>query len=69
VTCSSSSADANAWEERDWEADLSAQVGLLYPAGDRRWRAGIGYHDGRVPIGEFFQDSERYRSFGLWLDV
>ena len=61
--------DASAWEERDWETDFSAALGLLYPAGDRRWRLGFGYHEGRVPIGEFFQDSETYWSLGLNLDL
>jgi hypothetical protein len=61
--------DAGSWEERDWAVDLSAQLGLFYPAGDRRWRTGIGFHSGRVPIGEFFQDTETYWSLGLYIDL
>lgn len=61
--------DATTWEERDWAVDLSAQLGVFYPAGDRRWRAGIGFHHGRVPLGEFFQDTETWWSLGFDLDL
>lgn len=61
--------DVSATEERDWSVDVSLDVGLLLRSGSRTWRAGLGYYDGRVPLGEFFQDDERYVSFGLWLDV
>jgi hypothetical protein len=36
----------------------TGQVGLAVPAGERRWRVGVGFRDGRVPIGEFFQVEE-----------
>jgi hypothetical protein len=61
--------DLSAWQERDWALDLNAQLGLFYPAGDRRFRAALGYHDGRVPIGEFFQYDERYWSLGVYVDL
>lgn len=55
-------------EEQDWEPDIAVQAGLLVPAGDRRWRVGIGYYTGRVPLGEFFQEEEDHFTFGLWLE-
>jgi hypothetical protein len=61
--------DAEGMEERDWEAELSAQVGLKLPSESRDWRLGVACYDGRVPIGEFFQHEERYLAFGLWLDI
>lgn len=61
--------DLQAFEERDWTIDPTVQVGLTAPAGERRWRVGVGYHDGRVPIGEFFQIDERFVVLGLWLDL
>lgn len=57
-----------AFEEGDWEPDVMIQNGLEVPSGDRLWRLGLAFYDGRVPIGEFFQDRERYLVFGLWLD-
>ena len=56
-------------DEREIEFDVSAQAGLLFRPGTRRWRTGLAYHDGRVPLGEFVFDDERYLTFGLWLDL
>lgn len=62
-------ANLTAWEERDWEVDTTVQAGLRLENEPREWRLGLEYHDGRSWIGEFFQDDERYLSFGLWLDL
>lgn len=64
-------ANVGAFEERDWEPDTSVQVGLLIPteADYRRWRLGLGVHDGRVPIGEFSFQDETWVVLGLWLDL
>lgn len=62
-------ADLNAYEESDWEPDASLQLGLLLPSRGRTWRLGIAWRDGRVPVGEFFQDDESYVALGLWLDL
>jgi hypothetical protein len=62
-------ADLQAFEERDWRLDAALEVGLTVPAGDRRWRVGAGWYDGRLPIGEFFEDDESYLLLGLWLDL
>lgn len=59
--------DLQAMEERDWQPDPSLQVGLLVPAGDRRWRVGLGVHEGTVPLGEFYRVDETYIALGLWL--
>jgi Protein of unknown function (DUF1207) len=60
--------DLGSLEERNWQIDPTLQLGLLVPSGSRRWRVGLGYHDGSVPIGEFYQVDEPYIAFGLWLD-
>lgn len=61
--------DANSYEERNWEVDLSLGAGLLIPAADRRWRIGALLYDGRTPVGEFFQIDQRYAILGVWLDL
>jgi hypothetical protein len=62
--------DLGATEEKDWNLDTSVHVGVSFPSSDnRRWRAGIGWYDGRVPIGEFFQNDESFVVIGLWLDL
>ena len=60
--------DLGSLEERGWRIDPTLQLGLLVPSGNRRWRVGLGYHDGSVPIGEFYQVDEPYIALGLWLD-
>jgi hypothetical protein len=60
--------DLGSFEERSWQIDPTLQIGLLVPAGDRRWRVGLGYHDGTVPLGEFYRMDESYLALGLWLD-
>lgn len=59
--------DLGAFEERDWQVDPTLQLGLLIPAADRRWRAGVEIHDGSVPIGELYRNDETYVALGLWL--
>lgn len=61
--------DSNAWEERDWRPSLAVEAGVTAPAGDRRWRAGLAFYDGQLPLGEFFQVDETYLLAGLWLDL
>ena len=61
--------DLSATEERDWTVDTSLQLGLLARSGTRRWRAGLGFYDGRVPLGEFFQDTESSLAIGLWSEL
>ena len=60
--------DASTFEERSWNVNTNAQVGLVFRAGARHWRLGIEHYDGRSLIGEFFQDDERYTALSLWLD-
>lgn len=64
-------ANVGAFEERDWQPDTSVQVGFLIPteADYRRWRFGLGVHDGRVPLGEFSFQDETWVVLGLWLDL
>ena len=61
--------DLSATEEREWEVDAALQIGVMHCTGLRCWRAGAEYYDGRPPMGEFFRDSERAISLGLWLDL
>lgn len=61
--------DASAYQERDWEPNLTLSLGLLADRGERRWRTGVTLYDGRAPIGEFFRRDETYAILGLWLDL
>ncbi len=62
--------DVGAYEESDWDADVSLQAGVVVPV-DRflqTIRIGTFYRDGRSPIGEFFQRRETWWGLGLWID-
>lgn len=61
--------DIGASEERDWQKDLSVQLGLQVPTATRVWRIGLEAYDGKAQLGEFFQNDERYIGVGLWLDI
>jgi len=61
--------DAQAMEERDWRADLTAQFGIVGHNAHRAWHLGVQYHQGRPTISEFFQSTEKYTSLGLWIDI
>ncbi|OGW19407.1 MAG: hypothetical protein A2X56_03305 [Nitrospirae bacterium GWC2_57_13] len=61
--------DLQSWEERDWRLDSAFQAGLLFRTTSRDWRFGIEHVNGRPPMGEFFRDTERWTSFGLWIDL
>jgi hypothetical protein len=61
--------DVQAWEERDWNLDLAVQGGLAFHAEGRRWRLGLEYYDGRVPLGEFYFEDQRHVSLGLFVDL
>ena len=61
--------DFSGTEERDWRLDTSVQTGLTTTSGGRRWRFGVQYTDGRPPLGEFFQCTEAWFTFGLWIDL
>ncbi|MEM6673476.1 MAG: DUF1207 domain-containing protein [Planctomycetota bacterium] len=63
--------DVSSFEENDWDANVNVQAGFAWP-GDGKgsvWRVGVEYYDGRVNMGEFFQEDERYFGFGAWLDL
>lgn len=61
--------DVSAMEERDWRVDTGVNVGLVTRVGERRWRLGLEYYDGRPAIGEFFQHTEQHVALGAWLDL
>lgn len=61
--------DLQAMEERDWRVDVAVQAGLRLDTRARTWRLGVEVYEGRPPLGEFFQHTERYVSLGAWLDL
>lgn len=63
--------DLGAYEEDDWELNVTAQAGLHapVPALGRSYRVGLEYSAGRSHHGEFFFQRERYVGFGFWLDL
>ncbi|QKT03809.1 DUF1207 domain-containing protein [Ectothiorhodospiraceae bacterium 2226] len=61
--------DLQGMEERDWRVDVALQVGLSIPSGHRLWRVGLELYEGRPPMTEFFEHTERYIALGAWLDI
>jgi hypothetical protein len=61
--------DLGSWQERDWSIDFAGQAGYRVRSGSRTWRFGIEHVRGRPPLGEFFQNTDRYLGVGAWLDV
>lgn len=63
--------DVSAYQEDDWDENLTVQLGVVRPGKGRAatWRVGLEYYDGRAPIAEFFQERERYLAWGLWIDL
>jgi hypothetical protein len=61
--------DCSAYEERDWDINVTLQSGLVLHADGHAWRFGVEYYDGRSWLGEFFQNDESYASLGLWVDL
>ena len=64
-----SALDISAYEEDDWDKNITFQVGFAMPTRDRRWRFGLEYYDGRSQYGEFFQNKDKYASIGIWMDL
>jgi hypothetical protein len=54
-------------QELSWQPDVDLQGGMLLRAGDTRWRLGVQYRHGRVPLGEFTRYNESYLYLGVWL--
>ncbi len=61
--------DISSYEENDWDSNTTLQAGFSVPSGVHHWRLGVEFYDGRAQLGEFFQDTERYWSVGLWFDL
>lgn len=61
--------DLAAMEERDWKVDVTVQLGWYIPGNNKRWRIGLEHYDGKAQIGEFFLESERYTSLGIYIDI
>jgi hypothetical protein len=60
--------DFSVTEERNWRLDTAIQAGLASKGPGGTWRFGVEYYDGRVPLGEFFQDTEGRFTIGIWVD-
>lgn len=61
--------DSQSMQERDWRVDVAVQAGVVVRSAGRTWRIGLQWYNGRPPISEFFQSTEQYMSFGLWIDI
>ena len=63
-------ADVSAYEEDEWDTNLTLQTGMAFytGVGSGVWRFGVEFYDGRSQIGEFFQDEETHFAWGLWFD-
>lgn len=61
--------DLSAFQENDWRANVTMQIGFLAAHQERRWRLGLEFYRGRAQLGEFFQEHEQYLSLGLWADI
>ncbi len=61
--------DISAYEENDWDENITVQIGLRKKSGQHTWRTGFEFYDGRSQLGEYFQEQEQYISLGLWLDI
>jgi hypothetical protein len=62
-------ADFSATEERAWRLDTAMQAGIVTRASGRTHRFGVGWTDGRPTIGEFYQQTEKWFTFGWWIDL
>ena len=62
-------ADLSATQERDWRLDTSVHGGIVTRSNGHTYRLGAGWTDGRPPIGEFFNMSEHWFTFGIWIDL
>ena len=62
-------ADFSAMEERAWRLDTALQGGIVTRANGRTHRFGVGWTDGRPTLGEFFQQTEKWFTFGWWMDL
>jgi Protein of unknown function (DUF1207) len=62
-------ADLSGMAERDWRLDTALQGGIVTRTGGRAYRLYLQYHDGRVPLGQFFMFSEASVSLGLRMDL
>ncbi len=61
--------DSQSMQERDWRIDVAVQTGLVSHSAGRTWRLGLQWYNGRPPMGEFFQFTERSLSLGIWIDI
>jgi hypothetical protein len=61
--------DFSSTQERSWRLDTALQGGIVTRSDGRTYRLGVGWTDGRPPLGEFFSKSEGWFTFGLWVDL
>lgn len=61
--------DLSSLEERNWKLDEALQAGLEAKPFFTTWRLGFSFVNGRIPIGELVQKTEKYYGFGLSIDL
>jgi len=61
--------DCSGTQERDWRLDTALQGGIVARANGHTYRLGVGWTDGRPPIGEFFNMTEHWFTLGFWIDL
>ena len=61
--------DSQAMQERQWRVDLAVQTGIAAHSLGRTFRIGVEWYNGRPPVGEFFQYTERSLGVGVWMDI
>lgn len=63
-------ADADSYEENDWDRDISVHGGISLPVEKffRTIRIGLFYKKGRSMIGEFFQHRESFWGIGMRME-
>jgi Protein of unknown function (DUF1207) len=61
--------DFSSMQERDWRLDNALQTGIVTRSDGRTYRLGVGWTDGRPPIGEFNFYTEQWLTVGFWIDL
>jgi len=63
--------DLSAFEENNWDVNLTIQTGMHIPVSEasRLYRIGLEYYHGRVQTGELSRQIESRIALGFWVDI
>jgi hypothetical protein len=61
--------DLSAMSERDWRVDHAVQGGLVMRTSGHAYRLYVQWYNGRVPLGQFVQQTEASLAIGMRLDL